>query len=139
MSHLLDTDIVSTFNKQTLPVKLARWLEKNEADSFISLVSVAEMRHGLATAPESHRKELEQRMADTEDRFTESFLALDLDVLTRWKALLKELKGINRTMTCEDSLLAATCLFHGHVMATNNVRHFEPAENFGLKIINPLA
>jgi hypothetical protein len=33
MSYLLDTDIVSTFNKQTLPVKLARWLKKNEADS----------------------------------------------------------------------------------------------------------
>lgn len=100
---------------------------------------MAEMRHGLATAPESHRKELEQRMAATEDRFTESFIALDVDVLTRWKGLLKELKGVNRTMTCEDSLLAATCLFHGHVMATNNVRHFEPAERFGLKIVNPLA
>jgi len=46
---------------------------------------------------------------------------------------------VNRTLTCEDSLLAATCLANGLVMATNNVRHFEPARRFGLEIENPLA
>jgi predicted nucleic acid-binding protein len=38
-------------------------------------------------------------------------------------------------MTCEDSLIAATALFHGHTVATNNQRHFEPA---GVPIIDPL-
>jgi predicted nucleic acid-binding protein len=56
MSYLLDTDIISAFNKKTIPPKMAAWLVKNESDSFISLVSVAEMRHGLDAAPESHRE-----------------------------------------------------------------------------------
>jgi predicted nucleic acid-binding protein len=47
-----------------------------------------------------------------------------------------DLKAKNRTMTCEDSPIAATALFHGHTLATHNRRHFEPA---GLEIVDPLA
>jgi predicted nucleic acid-binding protein len=139
MSFLLDTDIISAFHKKSIPLKLASWLGKNEADSFISVVSIAEMRYGLQTAPELHEEELTRRIENTEDQFAESFVALDLEVLIRWKQLLSELKSVNRTMTCEDSLLAATCLANDFVMATNNVRHFEPARQFGLAIENPLA
>ena len=46
------------------------------------------------------------------------------------------MKIINRTMTCEDSLIAATALFHGHTIATHNTRHFEPA---GVNVVDPLA
>jgi predicted nucleic acid-binding protein len=139
MSYLLDTDIISAFHKRTIPPKMAAWLGKNEGDSFISVVSIAEMRHGLNAAPKSHREELGRRIEATEERFTESFVPLDLDILVRWKQLLSELKSVNRTLTCEDSLLAATCLANGFVMATNNMRHFEPARQFGLEIENPLA
>ena len=139
MTYLLDTDVVSAFNKATLSAKLAHWLGQHEQDCFISLVSIAEMRHGLTTAPEAHRPKLAQRMADTEARFTESFLPVDVDVLMRWKGLLTELKSVQRTMTCEDSLIAATCLAGGHMLATNNLRHFEPARPVGLEVVNPLA
>ena len=54
MSYLLDTDIISAFHKKSIPPKMAAWLGKNESDSFISVVSIAEMRHGLASAPDSH-------------------------------------------------------------------------------------
>jgi predicted nucleic acid-binding protein len=57
-------------------------------------------------------------------------------VHVRWKQLLAELKRGNRTMTCEDSLIAATALFHGHTVATHNKRHFEPAD---VPIIDPLS
>jgi len=38
-------------------------------------------------------------------------------------------------MTCEDSLIAATALFHGYTVATHNHRHFEPS---GVTLIDPL-
>ena len=138
MSYLLDTDIVSAFNKQTISPKLVRWLQRHEAESFISVVALAEMRHGLETAPASHHDELARRLDATARKFAESFVPLDVEVLVRWKSLLRQLKLINRTMTCEDSLLAATCLARDHTMATNNVRHFAPAREFGLRIVNPL-
>ena len=49
---------------------------------------------------------------------------------------LADLKVKNRMMTCEDSLIAATALFHGHTVATHNKRHFEPA---GVQTVDPLA
>lgn len=139
MSYLLDTDIVSAFHKQTVSPTLVRWLQRHEAESFISIVALAEMRHGLESAPESHREELARRLESTEQKFAESFVPLDLEVLIRWKSLLRELKQVHRTMTCEDSLLAATCLAKDFTMATNNVRHFAPAREFGLRVENPLA
>ena len=139
MSFLLDTDIVSAYNKRTLPPKLRAWLSVNEGDSFISIVSIAEMRFGLPGVKEADHAELAERLAQTEILFIESLEGLDVDTLTRWKRLLSELKRANRTMTCEDSLIAATAIRHGHTVATNNERHFAPARDFGLKVINPLA
>jgi len=55
--------------------------------------------------------------------------------MVRWKELLADLKKRKRTMTCEDSLIAATVLFRGHSLPTHNKRHFEPA---GVDVIDPL-
>jgi predicted nucleic acid-binding protein len=42
----------------------------------------------------------------------------------------------NRTMTCEDSLIAATALRFGHTILTNNVAQFAPA---AVPVFDPLA
>ena len=138
MSFLLDTDIVSAYTKRSMPAKLMTWLRVNEGDSFLSLVSIAEMRFGLPGIEDKDHAVLAERLAQTEIRFIESLEGLDVDTLVEWKKLLRQLKTINRTMTCEDSLLAATALHHGHTMVSANARHFEPASQFGLKLLNPL-
>jgi predicted nucleic acid-binding protein len=137
MSFLLDTDVVSSYNKRTLPPDLARWLQVNEGDCFLSIVSIAEMRHGLpGTGHEDHAR-LSERIAQTEIRFIESLEPLDVDILVEWKRLLQRLKAAHRTMTCEDSLLAATAIQRGYTLATLNTRHFEPAKQIGLKLESP--
>jgi len=138
MSFLLDTDIVSAYNKRTIPAALREWLRLNEGDSFISVLSLAEMRHGLPGVDNPDHPIISERLAQTEILFIESLEGLDVDTLIEWKKLLVKLKGINRTMTCEDSLLAATALAKGHVFVTANTRHFAPAEKLGLKVVNPL-
>ncbi len=45
MSCLIDTDIISLAHKKHLPARLEKWLLANEADRFISSVSIAEMRY----------------------------------------------------------------------------------------------
>ena len=64
-----------------------------------------------------------------------STLPLDEAVLVRWKQLLAELKGRNRTMTCEDSLIAATALHHDHTILTGNTAHFAPAH---VSVLDPM-
>lgn len=138
MSYLLDTDIISLAHKKFLPVSLVRWLAENEADCFISVVTVAEMRHGVENAPASHREELAADVAKTETDYAEAMEAIDLAVLVEWKKIFAHLKRIKRTIACEDALLAAQCLAAGHVLATNNTAHFKLLEPLGLEVVNPL-
>jgi predicted nucleic acid-binding protein len=136
MSVLLDTDLLSLLERKRVPAKLAAWLEENDDALFVSVVSFAELQHGLNQAPETHRPSLAAWLDETRRKFAPATEQLTEPVLVRWKELLSELKARNRTMTCEDSLIAATAFLHGHTVATHNKRHFEPA---GVSVIDPLA
>jgi toxin FitB len=127
VSYLLDTDLLSLLERKHVPTKLVHWINNNEAEIFLSVVSFAELEFGLLRAPETHKPALSQWLQQTKRTFAPATEELSEPVLVRWKQLLSDLKKKNRTMTCEDSLIAATALFHGHIVATHNVRHFEPA------------
>ena len=99
-------------------------------------MSFAELQFGLDRAPETHQASLASWLSDLRKKLAPAIEELSEPVLVRWKQLLAELKLKNRTMTCEDSLIAATALYHKHTVATRNKRHFEPA---GVQLIDPLA
>jgi len=122
--------------RKQVPPKLAAWIQKNEADIFLSVVSFVELQFGLDQAPLTHKARLAAWLADMRRKLAPSTEELTEPVLVRWKELLADLKARNRTMTCEDSLIAATALFHGHIIATHNKRHFEPS---GAEVVDPLA
>ena len=136
MSYLIDTDLLSMLERKRIPVRLANWVRENEAEIFLSVVSLAELQFGVDHAPTAHQPHLIVWLSETRRRLAPATEELSEAVLVRWKELLAELKAKNRSMSCEDSLIAATALFHGHTLATHNVRHFEPA---GLPVIDPLA
>ena len=136
MSFLLDTDLLSLLERKQVPVKLASWVRANEAEIFLSVVSFAELQFGLDNAPGTHKPGLSAWLEQTRRTFAGATEQLTEPTLVRWKELISELKAKNRTMTCEDSLIAATALFQGHVVATHNRRHFEPA---GVEVCDPLA
>jgi len=136
VSFLLDTDLLSLLERKQVPPKLAAWVKDNEADIFLSVVSFAELQFGLDRAPATHQASLAAWLADIRRKLAPATEELTEGVLVRWKELLAELKVKNRTMTCEDSLIAATALFRGHTVATHNRRHFEPA---GVQVVDPLA
>ncbi|MBI4324107.1 MAG: PIN domain-containing protein [Chloroflexi bacterium] len=135
MSFLLDTDLISLLERKRVPAKLAGWVQAHEAEIFLSVVSLAEMQHGLERAPDPHRPALAKWLNEMRVKFAPATVQLTEPVLVRWKKLLADLKTANRTMTCEDSLIAATALHHGHTVATHNRRHFEPA---GVELVDPV-
>ena len=136
MSYLLDTDLLSMLERTRVPPKLATWVQANESEIFLSVVSLAELQFGLNQAPATHKPGLAAWLVDIRRKLAPAIEELSEPVLVRWKELLAHLKARNRTMTCEDSLIAATALFHHHTVATRNTRHFEPA---GVQVIDPLA
>jgi len=138
MSYLVDTDIISLTHQKHLPARLEKWLAVNESDCFISSVSIAEMRFGVEVAPEDHRENLSARLAETEREFAEAIEAVGVESLVEWKRIAAFLKQERRTISCEDSLIAAQCLAADHCLATNNTAHFKLLEPLGLRIVNPL-
>jgi toxin FitB len=128
MSYLIDTDCLSLLRRKGRSRKLEAFVQANEADIFVSVVSWAEMAHGTAAAAEPvFQAELETWLAGMRTQFSHATEPLDEPVLVRWKKLLSELKAQNRTMTCEDSLIAATALHHSHTIITRNLSHFRPS------------
>jgi len=47
MSFLIDTDLLSMLERKQVPPKLENWVENNEADIFLSVISFAELQFGL--------------------------------------------------------------------------------------------
>lgn len=139
MSFLIDTNLISLCHKKHLPAKFKAWLRKHEADSFISSVTIAEMRYGVELADSSHQSLLRQRIDQTEVDFAEAIVPVDTDCLLEWKRVFTFLKSIRRTLPCEDTLLAAQCLAKGHTLVTDNAKHFELLRPLGLVVENPLA
>ncbi len=139
MSYLIDTNIISRCHKKNMPARLESWLRKNEAECFISAVTIAEMRFGVENADESHQEILAQRVLGTETDFAEAIEPVNLDCLIEWKRIFAFLKKNKRTISCEDALIAAQCLAGGHTLATENTRDFALLKPLGLKVENPLA
>lgn len=135
MSFLIDTDLLSLLERKHVPAKLATWVRANDGDIFLSVVSMAELQQGANTAPATHRAALSAWISGLCRDYAAAIEPLDESVLVRWKELLAELKSKNRTMTCEDSLIAATALHHGHTLATHKPRRFTPA---GVGLVDPL-
>ena len=138
MSFLIDTNLISLCHKKTIPAALSDWLKKNEADSFISTITIAEMRYGVELADESHTALLAQRVEQTERIFAEAIESVDAAALLEWKRVFVFLKSIRRTLPCEDTLIAAQCLAKGHILVTDNAKHFELLKPLGLVVENPL-
>ena len=61
MSFLIDTDLLSMLERKHVPAKLAAWVTSNDGDIFLSVVSLAEIQHGLDAAAVSRRPALVAR------------------------------------------------------------------------------
>ena len=136
MSYLIDTDLVSFLRRRGRSRKLERFMEANEAEVFISVVTWAEIEHGVLLADAVFQTELRKWAEGMRERFAAATLPLEEAVVLRWKQLLAELKVKNRTIACEDSLIAASALYHNHTILTSNAAHFAPT---GAAVLNPMA
>lgn len=135
MSYLIDTDCLSLLRRKGRSRRLEAFVERHEEELFVSVVSWAEIAHGISlTKDQAFRAELEAWLGGAWESLAGATEPLDEAVLMRWKRLLSGLKERNRTVTCEDSLIAATALQHGHTVVTRNRVHFEAC---GVLVVDP--
>lgn len=134
---LLDTNVVSELMRQHPDDQVLNWLRKQSADQlYLTALTVAEIRRGLALLPDGRRKsKLEgafQQFLDQgfQDRILPFASETTLAYAPIYRARVQAGLGVGEL----DLLIAAIAKQYRASLATRNTTDFEAC---GLKLINP--
>ena len=131
--HLVDANVLSEPTKPKPSPAVVDWLRRYEREIAVDPIIIGELRFGILLLPRSKRRSrlegwFEQGVARLQ------CLAWDLETGMRWAELIANLRKSGRAMPVKDSMIAATALVHGLVVATRNRADFK---NVGLRVIDP--
>ena len=133
MRYLVDANVLSEPTKSSPSARVVEWLRRNERDMVVDPVILGEVRFGILLLPKGKRRaKLEQWFDAGVQRL--HCLPWEAETGLRWAELLARLRASGRAMPIKDSLIAATALVHGLIVATRNRTDFEKA---GVKIVDP--
>jgi predicted nucleic acid-binding protein len=128
MSFLLDTNVVSEWVRPRPNAGVATWLaEVDEELVFLSVVTLAELRHGIARLPDgSRRVRLDDWLsAELPARFARRILAIESDVALAWGDVVTERHKAGRPIGAMDAFIAATARVRDLQVVTRNTSDFE--------------
>ena len=133
MTYLVDANVLSEPTKPSPDPMVVEWLRHNEREIVVDPVILGEVRFGILLLPKGKRRTALERWFDAGVRRLHC-LPWEAETGLRWAALLAHLRATGRAMPIKDSLIAATALVHGLVVATRNRTDFEQA---GVRIVDP--
>ena len=134
---LLDTHVISESLKFAGDARVLAWLDAQLIESlYVSTISLAELRFGIAALPSGKRKDtlhnsLQQRILPL---FHGRILPFDEAASETYGVLRAHARAQGKAIATADGYIAATAIHHGLMVATRDTAPFEAA---GLKVINP--
>ena len=137
MSILLDTNVISEPLKASGDVKVLEWIDAQSIETlFISTISLAELRYGIAVLPEGKRKLMLQTSLETRvlPLFEGRILPFDIAASNAYAVLQSQARAAGKAIAPTDGFIAAIATVHSLSVATRDVSPFEAA---GLAVINP--
>jgi predicted nucleic acid-binding protein len=134
--YLIDTNVVSELTKPVPAPQVEEFLRRTKDSVFVSVFSIGEIRKGIACLPAGNRRAVLEDWLDNEIMpwFADRILPVTLDIAERWGEISAQLKAKGRLRPVVDTVLAATALRHGLVLATRNVRDYA---DLGIALVNP--
>jgi predicted nucleic acid-binding protein len=135
--HLVDTNIPSELTRERPDPRVASFLRKADRQSlFLSVMTIGEIRKGIAGLPASQRRAGLEHWLDADVRtwFAGRILPVDLAVAERWGNLAAVAKQKGFAVAVVDGVIAATALHFDLTLVTRNVKDFAP---LGVRIVNP--
>jgi len=137
VTFLLDTNAVSEWTKPNPFPSVIAWLAEADEDRlFISVVTLGELRSGVASLAAGRRRDrLDEWLShDLPVRFEGRVLPVDLAVADHWGRITAAAKAAGRQIHAIDAFLAATAHVHQLTLVTRNVSDFQSA---GTPVICP--
>jgi predicted nucleic acid-binding protein len=134
---MLDTNVVSEPLRAVASPAVIAWLDRQNIETlFLSTISLAELRYGVAALPEGRRKDglraaLEERIFSL---FGSRILAFDTAAADAYAVIRARARTAGKTIGASDGYIAATAAANGLAVATRDTDPFEAA---GVLVINP--
>ena len=139
MSFLLDTCFVSELSKRRRDPGVIAWLdEQDEAELFLSTVTVGELEKGLTGHRDPVRRKRLREFIEVEiiERFRERMVGTDEPVWRRWGVLCGAAERSGKPLSVLDALIAAAAQVHGLTVVTRNEADFQRCD---VPLVNPWA
>lgn len=134
---VIDTNVISELWKIDPNPNVLAWIDAQAVETlYLSAITVAELRYGLATMPEGRRRLIYQERLENEvlPAFAGRVLPFDLDASQAYSNLMARARAEGRAIGKADGYIAATAAAHGLMVATRDTSPFEAA---ALSTINP--
>lgn len=134
---ILDTNVISELWKIEPNPNVLTWIDAQAVETlYLSTITVAELRYGLATMPESKRRTIYQERLEHEvlPTFAGRVLPFDLEASQAYSDLMARARARGKAIGKADGYIAATAAAHSLAVATRDTSPFQAAE---LNIINP--
>lgn len=129
MNFLLDTNLVSEPMRPRPNAGVLKWLhEVNEDSTFVSVVTITELRYGVQRLPTSVRRERLDDWLDNEFRlrFEGRILAISAEVADTCGRLMARSESLGHPIESRDAFIAATAEVHRLTLVTHNASDFQP-------------
>jgi predicted nucleic acid-binding protein len=133
VTYLVDANVLCEPTKSSPDPRVVEWLRRHEREVAVDPVILGEVRFGILLLPKGKRRARLETWFDEGVRRLQC-LPWEMQTGLRWAELLARLRASGRAMPIKDSLIAATALVHGLVVATRNRSDFETA---GVKVVDP--
>lgn len=137
---LIDTNVISALapSKQQKVDELVGWLDRASEHLFLSVVTAAEIKSGIAKAEREGAVTKARRLREwwngIEYLYEQKLLPFDLKCAHVAGEILDDARAHQPGF--EDIAIAATARVHGFTVLTRNTRHFAP---LGVPALDPFA
>lgn len=134
---LIDTNVVSEPLKAVPAPNVISWMDAQAIETlFLSTITVAELRFGIAAMPSGKRQDVlrERLERDVLPVFSGRILSFDLDASQSYSELMARSRSSGKAIGKADGYIAAIAASNRLQVATRDVGPFEAA---GLRVIDP--
>ncbi len=136
---LVDTSVISEPLREAPNNRVVAWIDAQTIETlYLSAITVAELRYGVAVLPKGRRKDRLRRRLEEEVLvlFGDRVLPFDLPASDSFAKLMSQARAKGATIARTDGWIAAIAAANGFAVATRDTAPFAAA---GVAVIDPWA